>query len=135
MKLNIAALALGLAISVSSVGAGLATASGEAVVVETNDPPSIHDVIVSSAGAAWAAEAQFGGEAVGISGQIRNGQLLYDVTLLKADGVTHVWMDANGERMDKSVMSGIDDNPHVERDAKRNRKLGDEEGGPGPGEA
>lgn len=126
MRLNIAAIALAMAISISSVGAGLASGSGQAIAVETNDPPSVHEVKLTSEGAASAAKAQFGGEAVGITSQNRNGQLLYDVVLLKANGLTHVWMDASGERVAKAAIAVVDDNPHVERDPK-NRVTDDEE--------
>lgn len=127
MRLNIATIALAMAISISSVGAGLASGSGQAIAVETNDPPSVHEVKLTSEGAASAARALFGGKAVGVTSHDRNGQLFYEVALLKANGLTHVWMDASGERVDKAAIAIVDDNPHVERDPK-NRESDDDEG-------
>ena len=128
MRPKIAAVALALVLGVSIIGAALAHGSGDPTAVETADSPSILDAKLTVVSIAATAEAQFGGEALSVYGESRNGQLLYDVALMRADGTKHdVWMDANGERVEKAGALNVD-NPHIERDRRGGRQTDNEEG-------
>jgi hypothetical protein len=127
MNTKLAAVALACILGTGSLSAAFAHGPGELAAIETIEAYSVIDPIVTPDRAVTAAEAQFGGEAFGVSSLNRNGQLVYDVALFRIDGATQdVWVYANGEMAIKSGALNIDDNPHIERDRKRIRDLDDE---------
>lgn len=121
----VAATAIASLISVASIGAAIA--NNHATNTDAAEIQAMMGAKLSAAEAAAAAEASVGGRAVNVGLEDASGQLLYEVTLIAADGTEiEVTVDAMSGAVAK--VAAAEDTNNDEQAGDQNEDGGDENG-------